>query len=176
MYYKVLVGGASCHGGLYMWSLPTVTEHLLGEQGLTPIWKAGEWATFDGKTSLCSSGFHVTTNPSLWWKDGCIVYAAEVDGIGGKDEEKSKIVVARVRLLHAVPMIKIDKGWQIKQDETKSSGWSDPEKVNPAQPIVKKLTEEAEVEKCWACHQEEHLKQVPATRGEQFDIEHTCGK
>lgn len=120
-YYKVLVNGKSCHGGTLTWSLPTDDQ-------------PGEWHEQAGKIVICESGLHVTTNPVHWWKDGCTVYEVEVDGeIGGLDNErcveKCKVVVPKVRLIRAVNSLIIDGKWQIVQDESKSSGWSDPVKV-----------------------------------------------
>lgn len=118
-YYKVLVNGKSCHGGEFTWSLPTDDQ-------------PGEWneVAGEGKILLCSRGLHVTTNPAHWWKDGCVVYEAEIDGeIGGVNKEKCKIVVPKVRLIRALNSIVVDKVWKIIQDESKSSGWSDPVKV-----------------------------------------------
>ncbi len=113
-YYKVLVDGKSCHGGNLVWSLPTETE-------------PGDWQSVDGDIVLCQNGLHVTTNPNHWWKDGCTVYEVEIDGeIGGRNDAKAKIVVPRVRLLRAVKSLIIDGEWKIIQDESKSSGWSDP--------------------------------------------------
>lgn len=115
-YYKVLVNGKSCHGGDLTWSLPN------GDQ-------PGDWHSVDGKIVLCENGLHVTTNPVHWWKDGCIVYEVEIDGeIGGRNDEKAKIVVPKVRLLRAVDSLIVDGKWKITQDESKSSGWSDPVK------------------------------------------------
>lgn len=117
-FYKVLVGSQSCHGGKYTWDLPSESSGLY-----TP----SIWNTYVAKLELCSKGLHVTTNPSLWWKDGCTVYEVKVEGeCGGKDEKKSKFVYPRVQLLRPVKMINIDGGWKIEQDEKKSSGWSEP--------------------------------------------------
>lgn len=116
-YYKVLVNGKSCHGGNLVWSLPTEAA-------------PGEWHSVNGKIVLCENGLHVTTNPTHWWKDGCIVYEVEIDGeIGGRIDHKCKLVVPKVRLLRAVNSLLIDGQWKIVQDESKSSGWSDPVKV-----------------------------------------------
>lgn len=116
-YYKVLVDGKSCHGGTLTWSLPVDGN-------------PGEWHNVDGKITLCENGLHVTTNPTHWWKDGCTVYEVEIDGeIGGRNDEKCKLVVPKVRLLVAVKSLIVDGKWQIIQDESKSSGWSDPVKV-----------------------------------------------
>lgn len=116
-YYKVLVNGNSCHGGTLAWSLPTANQ-------------PGEWVAVDGDLALCARGLHVTTNPVHWWKDGCVVYEAEIDGaIAGRNDEKCKIVVPKVRLLRALNSLIIDGEWKIVQDESKSSGWSDPVKV-----------------------------------------------
>ena len=113
-YYKVLVDGKSCHGGDLIWSLPTETE-------------PGDWQEVSGTLILCERGLHVTTNPVHWWKDGCTVYEVEIDGeIGGRNDEKCKIVVPKVRLIKAVNSLIIDGKWEIIQDESKSSGWSDP--------------------------------------------------
>lgn len=115
-YYKVLVDGKSCHGGNLVWSLPTESA-------------PGDWHSVDGDIALCQNGLHVTTVPNHWWKDGCIVYEAEIEGeIGGRDDAKCKIVVPKVRLLTVVTILKIDGKWEIVQDESKSSGWSDPVK------------------------------------------------
>lgn len=121
-FYKVLRNGKSCHGGSGVsWSLPV---------DATP----GEWHVYDRPVELCAAGFHVTTNPSKWWIDGCTVFEADVgDGeilVTHRDSVKAKIVVPKVRLLRVVPMIKIENGsWVISQDESKSSGWTDPVKV-----------------------------------------------
>ena len=119
--YKVLIGNQSCHGGKYIWSLPSLSNDK---------WLPGDWNSVDGKLSLCSTGLHVTSKPSLWWKDGCTVYEVQIEGeLGGKDEETSKFVYPRVRLISPVKMISIPGGWAIEQDEMKSSGWSDPIKL-----------------------------------------------
>ena len=116
-YYKVLVNGKSCHGGDLTWSLPD------GD-------KPGDWHEVAGKIVICENGLHVTTNPVHWWKDGCTVYEVEIDGeIGGRNDEKAKIVVPKVRLIRVVNSLIVDGKWQIIQDESKSSGWSDPVKV-----------------------------------------------
>ena|SRR5665213_2758393 len=116
-YYKVLVGGKSCHGGSLNWSLPVDGQ-------------PGDWQSVDGKIVLCQKGLHVTTDPNHWWKDGCTVYEVEIGGeIGGRDDAKAKIVVPKVRLLAAVNSLVIDGKWTIVQDESKSSGWSDPVKI-----------------------------------------------
>lgn len=115
-YYKVLVNGKSCHGGNLIWSLPTENAF-------------GEWHSVEGNIVLCSNGLHLTSDPNHWWKDGCTVYEAEIDGtIGDRDDSKAKVVVAKTRLLKAVSVIKIDGNWKITQDESRSSGWSDPVK------------------------------------------------
>ena len=116
-YYKVLVDGKSCHGGNLAWSLPTQDQ-------------PGDWQSVDGEIILCQKGLHVTTNPTHWWKDGCTVYEVEIDGeIGGRNDEKCKLVVPKVRLIRAVNSLIIDGKWKIVQDESKSIGWSDPIKL-----------------------------------------------
>ena len=86
-YYKVLVGGRSCHGGEQEWSLP---------DGETP----GAWISVDGPLSMCSHGLHLTREPARWYKDGAVPYLAEYDG-EVLDDDGDKICCRRVRLLSA---------------------------------------------------------------------------
>lgn len=122
--YKVLKGGQSCHGGRLTWSLPTSIP--------------GEWHEVNGVLSLCQRGLHVTTEPGRWWVDGCEVFLAEYEGVQAPAddrerelaESKAKILARRVRLIRRVEMIEIEKGkWKVRQDESRSSGWADPERV-----------------------------------------------
>jgi hypothetical protein len=90
MLFKVLKDGKSFHGGKHTWSLPI---------GDTP----GEWHKIAYDPIICGQGFHVTSNPALWWKEGCTVYVAEV---GGRQitapvsaEDPTKIAVQECRLL-----------------------------------------------------------------------------
>ena len=92
--YKVLVGGKSCHGGDFTWSLPRETE--------PGVWEPGEWHEVAGAPELCTHGFHLTTEPAKWGKVGLEVYEVEADGIGEASESSAKVVVKRVRLLRRI--------------------------------------------------------------------------
>jgi hypothetical protein len=85
--FKVLVDGASCHGGSLTWSLPTNDA-------------PGEWHEVTGKIEACSTGLHLTTTPANWWKEDARVFETEYDG--DTDTEGDKIAVRRARLLREV--------------------------------------------------------------------------
>ncbi|HEX7050458.1 MAG TPA: hypothetical protein VF188_09680, partial [Longimicrobiales bacterium] len=90
-YYKVLVGGRSCHGGDCEYALP-----MQREDG---TWEPGEWMPpIEGDLQLCAAGYHLTREPARWWQDGAECYAAEWDGdyVG---QHGDKIAVRRCRLL-----------------------------------------------------------------------------
>jgi hypothetical protein len=92
-YYKVLsADGKSIDDGDWQWSLPTQDE--------SGKWIPGEWTPSESPV-LHSSGWHLTKEPFVWYKKGCVVYAVEWDGdsVG----EKDKICVTRCRLLHPEP-------------------------------------------------------------------------
>lgn len=123
--FKVLKNGRSCHGGSFAWSLPADD-------------KPGDWHEHTGELKLCSQGFHLTTNPGRWWLDGCRIYEVEYERVLNKltDDEleqtinKAKIVVGRVRLVRPVLSINIEhEQWKMVADDSKSSGWSNPERV-----------------------------------------------
>ena len=89
---KVLRAGASWHGGEHRWSLPT--------RDTTGAWTPGEW-TPSVAPSVCSRGWHLTTQPVLWWSSdaGVTAYLAEWDGALARREGDEKFAVERCRLL-----------------------------------------------------------------------------
>jgi len=89
---KVLRAGASWHGGEHRWSLPT--------RDTTGAWTPGEW-TPAVAPSVCSRGWHLTTQPGLWWSGdaGVTAYLAEWDGALARREGDEKFAVERCRLL-----------------------------------------------------------------------------
>ena len=40
-------------------------------------WKVEKWYKFKGDLKMCESGYHLTTNPSEWFKAFCDIYKAE---------------------------------------------------------------------------------------------------
>ena len=90
--YKTLRGGRSWHGGEHAWSLPT--------QGPDGAWTPGEW-TPRVTPDVCSSGWHLTTEPARWWSTdaGVVCYLAEHDGAVSRREGGDKVACERVRLL-----------------------------------------------------------------------------
>jgi len=88
---KVLQSGASWHGGSHVWSLPQSQP-----DSVTP----GAW-TPAVKPRLCSSGWHLTTEPARWWgPEGDVrAYLAEWDGTVARAEGEDKFSVERCRLL-----------------------------------------------------------------------------
>ena len=89
---KVLRSGASWHGGSHVWSLP----HSQPDGTVTP----GEW-TPAVTPRLCSSGWHLTTEPARWWGVETTVraYLAEWDGAVARVEGEDKFAAERCRLL-----------------------------------------------------------------------------
>jgi hypothetical protein len=89
---KVLRAGTSWHGGAHEWSLPT----RAGDEEWTP----GEW-TPRVAPSVCSQGWHLTTEPGRWWSEdaGVTAYLAEWDGALARREGDEKFAVERCRLL-----------------------------------------------------------------------------
>jgi len=92
---KVLRGGASWHGGEHNWSLPTRTTD--------GAWTPGEW-TPAVAPSVCSRGWHLTTEPGLWWSGDADVtaYLAEWDGALARRKGDEKFAVERCRLLREI--------------------------------------------------------------------------
>jgi hypothetical protein len=92
--FKVLVNGASCHGGTMQWSLPRKDES--GE------WTPGEWHRVTGALAVCSNGLHLTHTPVNWWLSGAVVYEAEY-ALGEMDSDgDDKIAVRACRLMREV--------------------------------------------------------------------------
>jgi hypothetical protein len=89
---KVLLAGASWHGGKHEWSLPT--------RATDEAWTPGEW-TPAVAPSVCSRGWHLTTEPAKWWSGDARVtaYLAEWDGALARREDDEKFAVERCRLL-----------------------------------------------------------------------------
>jgi len=89
---KVLRAGASWHGGAHTWSLPT--------RDAAGAWTPGEW-TPSVTPSVCSRGWHLTTQPGLWWSSDERVkaYLAEWDGALARREGDEKFAAERCRLL-----------------------------------------------------------------------------
>jgi hypothetical protein len=94
--YKVLVNGASCHGGALKWSLPTQTA--------TGKWRPGAWAEVVGDIVLCSNGLHLTDDPARWWVTGAECYEVEAEGVVGScdADPNRKVAARRVRLVRAL--------------------------------------------------------------------------
>ena len=93
-YYKVLRESKSFNGGKQAWPLPTPTQ-------------PGAWLEMpDSDVDICNKGFHLTDEPSKWWKPGCEVFLAEP---GGKIEKSGgdKIACSKVRLLKKVTAIDV---------------------------------------------------------------------
>ena len=80
--YKVLVDGKSCHGGTFEW-------------------KTGKWYHYRGELKMCSSGFHLTTKPYMWYKQNCEIYEAKAKNITAWDNDKC--VCSDVKLMRKLP-------------------------------------------------------------------------
>ncbi len=64
--YKVILNKKSCHGGTFDW-----TDYL--PKGNRP----GKWTPPIDDVSVCSFGYHLTTDPMQWPKVGMKVYVAQ---------------------------------------------------------------------------------------------------
>ena len=93
--YKILVNGRACHGGDFAYSLPTEKNG---------IWTPGDWHKVEGKTKLCSNGFHLTDKPGKWMKWGAEMYEVEAKGVGQWDRDDAKCVASSVRLTKKAEM------------------------------------------------------------------------
>ena len=89
---KTLRDGASWHGGDHKWSLPVAQPD--------GTYAAGEW-TPTVAPSICAKGWHLTTQPALWWshEGNVAAYLAEYGGATSAREGEDKIAVERCRLL-----------------------------------------------------------------------------
>ena len=88
--YKVLLDGKSCHGSNMEWSLPTKS-------------KPGKWHKIELPLRQYVNGFHLTKDPSAWWKPGATCYEVEVGGEAlDYDTFNNKICVEKVRLIKPV--------------------------------------------------------------------------
>ena len=89
---KTLRDGASWHGGDHKWSLPVAQPD--------GTYTAGEWTPRIAPL-ICAKGWHLTTQPALWWShEGDVAaYLAEYDGTTSAREGEDKIAVERCRLL-----------------------------------------------------------------------------
>ena len=95
VYYKVLLGDQSCHGGQQTWPLPTADG-------------PGEWLRYDGRLVPCKAGFHVTVNPAKWYdRGGLIVYRVEVRGAVEACSD-DKRVCSEVRLVRALTAAELE--------------------------------------------------------------------
>ena len=89
---KTLRDGRSWHGGDHKWSLPVAQPD--------GTHTAGEW-TPRIAPSICAKGWHLTTQPALWWshEGNVAAYLAEYDGATSAREGEDKTAVERCRLL-----------------------------------------------------------------------------
>ena len=90
---KVLRAGKSWHGGAHEWSLPT--------RATDGAWTPGKWTPAVERPSVCSRGWHLTTEPGRWWSGdaGVTAYLAEWDGALSQQKGDEKFAVERCRLL-----------------------------------------------------------------------------
>ena len=93
--YKILVNGRACHGGDFAYSLPTEKNG---------IWTPGDWHNIEGKTKLCSNGFHLTDKPGKWMKWGAEMYEVKAKNVGQWDRDDAKCVASSVRLTKKAEM------------------------------------------------------------------------
>lgn len=91
MYFKILVGSKSCHGGTYKWDLPV---------GDIP----GAWSKrINGKLIPCRNGYHIAEDWQLFeWMDSSIqeIYIAEKKYKSIKATDK--VVARSIRLVKKV--------------------------------------------------------------------------
>ncbi len=80
--FKVLVDGKPCHGGA----------------GAYP--KSGQWTTAIKDCRCCVSGYHLTSDPLIWWKPRATLWFADYAGTGNANRDK--VAYARVRLIGRV--------------------------------------------------------------------------
>ena len=95
--YKVLVNGASCHGGSMEWPLPTQAED--------GTWTPGEWVRVEGALIECQNALHLTDQPAAWYQPGGQCWLAEHRGemVGVLSGTwQSKIGVREARLMRPV--------------------------------------------------------------------------
>ena len=95
--YKVLVNGASCHGGSMEWPLPTQAED--------GTWTPGEWVRVEGALIECQNALHLTDQPAAWYQPGGQCWLAEHRGemVGELNGTwQSKIGVREARLIRPV--------------------------------------------------------------------------
>jgi len=98
---KTLRDGASWHGGEHKWSLPVANAD--------GTYTAGEW-TKRVAPSICAKGWHLTTQPTLWWshEGNVAAYLAEYDGATSAREGEDKIAVERCRLLRPLTKAELE--------------------------------------------------------------------
>ena len=98
---KTLRDGASWHGGTHKWSLPVSQPD--------GTHTAGEW-TPRIAPSICNTGWHLTTQPALWWshEGNVAAYLAEYDGATSARNDEDKIAVERCRLLRPLTKAELE--------------------------------------------------------------------
>jgi hypothetical protein len=97
--YKVLVNGASCHGGSMKWSLPQTQP-----DGSV---KPGEWQRVEGEIVPCRNGLHLTEKPIDWFvtsTEGVQIFEVEAEAVQQveKGDDRHKVVCRAARLLRHV--------------------------------------------------------------------------
>ena len=98
---KTLRDGASWHGGEHKWSLPVAQPD--------GTYTAGEWTPRIAPL-ICAKGWHLTTQPALWWshEGNVAAYLAEYDGATSAREGEDKIAVERCRLLRPLTKTELE--------------------------------------------------------------------
>ena len=96
--YKVILNKKSCHGGTFDW-----TDYL--PKGNRP----GKWTPPDD-VSVCSFGYHLTTDPMQWPKVGMKVYVAQGKPTNQILDDKS--AHSSVRLLRDVTDEVVPQYWR----------------------------------------------------------------
>jgi hypothetical protein len=100
-FYKVLLNGASCHGGAFEWSLPTETG-------------PGDWHTEKLPLIECKRGFHLTDRAEKWWKFGADCFEVEVGGeLLPYNNDGHKICVEKVRLIRKLSIDELKANFNI---------------------------------------------------------------